>query len=379
MRNSLPAMVHVQTEFAAVAGQLGVGVEGSNATVQGDDKFHSNSGNTLVLPPLDPYGPATRYFDIFSRGNKDCAWTAVPAQPWVKLSQSKGTISPNGPDTRVLVSIDWAAAPAAPYSGTVNINISPCRGMDRYGFNTPIIQLPVQNRRVPSNFTSGFVESDGHVAFSGAHYQSILPASKSSKQKINYHTFSSYGRTSSGVGLTPLSLEKLTIETAPALQYNVYLFSNHSAVNVTLYLSPALNYLGDSTPLEYGISLTPLSTSKTTTSPSISDIQFVRPVNVTVGGNMPDGWGGAVADGVWGRRERGEFTTSRFKVAQEGGYVLRVWALMPGVVVQKVVVDLGGVRGSYLGPPEGFLVGRDVIGAKGKNGESFLGDEGVAK
>jgi hypothetical protein len=37
---------------------------------------------------------------------------------------------------------------------------------------------------------------------------------------------------------------------------------------------------------------------------------------------------------------------------------LRVWALMPGVVVQKVVVDLGGVRASYLGPPESWFVGK---------------------
>jgi hypothetical protein len=30
--------------------------------------------------------------------------------------------------------------------------------------------------------------------------------------------------------------------------------------------------------------------------------------------------------------------------------------LEPGVVLQKVVVDLGGVRKSYLGPPESWRV-----------------------
>jgi hypothetical protein len=35
---------------------------------------------------------------------------------------------------------------------------------------------------------------------------------------------------------------------------------------------------------------------------------------------------------------------------------LRIWELEPGVVLQKVVVDLGGVRKSYLGPPESWRV-----------------------
>lgn len=38
MRNTLPPMQYVQTQFPSLAGHVGVGVEGSNATVQGDDQ-----------------------------------------------------------------------------------------------------------------------------------------------------------------------------------------------------------------------------------------------------------------------------------------------------------------------------------------------------
>jgi hypothetical protein len=31
-------------------------------------------------------------------------------------------------------------------------------------------------------------------------------------------------------------------------------------------------------------------------------------------------------------------------------------------VIQKVIIDLGGVRPSYLGPPESFLAGTDTVG-----------------
>lgn len=278
-------------------------------------------------------------------------------------------MGPSGPDsTRVYVSIDWSAVPPAPYSGTVNINVTtPCRGMDRYGFPLPRIQVPVRNRAVPDTFTAGFVESDGHVAISGAHYQSIVAPARSSPLNANvtYHRFASYGRTGSGVGLVPLSTEKLTVEEAPALEYALYLFSNHSAANVTLYISPALNYLGDQTPLEYAVSLAPAG-------PGGADavVKAVRPVGPTVGTGMPAGWDGAVADAVWGHS--GAYTRTSFAVPREGAYALRVWALMPGVVVQKIVVDLGGVRQSYLGPPESFLVGRDTLGER--NGTSFLNE-----
>ncbi|KAI1328965.1 glycoside hydrolase family 115 protein [Xylariaceae sp. FL0255] len=365
MRNVLPAMEYVQSTISAISGAVGIAVEASNASIPGDDAYHTNSGNTLVLPPLDPYGPATRWFDVFSRGTIDCDWTAISDTSYVKLSQTKGTVGPtNGTDSRVLVSVDWAAAPQITNSTVATINFTNSCGSNGFSqwYSAPQVQVPVDIRKVPSTFTKGFVESDTNVAIEGPHYQRIFMPSGSSAN-LTYQTLNNYGRTLAGVTLWPQTASIQTTDTAPALEYDVYLFTNVSNLNVTLYLSPTNNYLSDAYPLQFGVSLFPAGGTQ-------AEPQVVRFVPNSIGVNMPVGWDPAVRDSVWGLNPMHN-TTTTWNVPKEGAYTLRVWGLAPSVIVQKIIMNLGGVRPSYLGPPESFLVGRDKYGAN--NRTSFVG------
>jgi len=56
-------------------------------------------------------------------------------------------------------------------------------------------------------------------------------------------------------------------------------------------------------------------------------------------------WEKIVSDGA------AVFTTEH-QLAKPGKHVLKFWALDPGLVVQKLVLDAGGLKPSYLGPQQ---------------------------
>ncbi|KAF7176425.1 hypothetical protein CNMCM7691_002554 [Aspergillus felis] len=330
MRNTLPPLAYTQVLEESLAGSMGVSVEASNASVPGDDVWHSLSSNALTLPPMDPYGPNTRWIDVYSRGTHDFTFTVSPYDSWVKASPSSGKISASGnnTDARIQLSIDWEKVTSGSHMALINVTIS----SDDYGnFGMPTVQLPVNKTSVPADF-HGFVESDGTVSMEAEH-----ATRNTSSADVSYAVIPRYGHTLSGVTLLPVTVETQQPPSSPRLEYDMYLFSNVTTVKATVYLGPSLN-TDHSRPLKYAISI------------NDADPQVVQFVPSTPLGSLPSNWGTTVSNAVW--------TNTTGHAIQGGGRknTLKLWAIEPGVVFQKIVVNLGGVRPSYLGPPESMIV-----------------------
>lgn len=328
MRNVLPPLYYIQRSEVSLGGSLGVTAEGTNGSAPGDSIYNpANSDSTQIMPPIDPYGPAQRYLDVYMRGPGSTSFAVSTDAEWVTASPSSGTLHANGlSDQRVLFSVDWSAAPAG--STVVNINIS--SSSENYGnYDMPVAVLPVNKTSVPDSF-SGFVESDAHISMEAEH-----ASSNTSAAGVSYGVIPGYGRTLSGVTLFPVTAPSQSAPDGPKLSYTFYSFTHAPTANVTVYTGTSLNTIPDR-PLKYAVAL------------DDGQPKTVQPVPDYTLGVLPEMWYDGVANAV--------FTNTTNMAVKPGRHELHLWALEPGLVFQKIVVDLGGVRDSYLGPPESMRV-----------------------
>lgn len=72
----------------------------------------------------------------------------------------------------------------------------------------------------------------------------------------------------------------------------------------------------------------------------------IRVVNLVADTSLA-AWEQAVASNI-------RIGVTRHEVDGPGPHLVRFWAIDPGVVLQRLVLDTGGLEPSYLGPPESW-------------------------
>jgi hypothetical protein len=268
-----------------------------------------------LLPTFDVFNQQRHYVDIFNRGRTAFEFTAQTTQPWIRLSATRGKIDK---EERLWVSVDWSKAPKGNVNGTVTIS-----GPEAGPINLTVNAVnPEQPARAS---LKGFVEADGYVSIDAAHYTRKINTASARWEEIG-----DYGRTASSMAISPVTSPSMTVgQDSPCLEYQMYLFTAGS-VKVETILAPTLNFV-PGRGLRYAISF---------------DDQRPQIIDALANNSVAD-WATTVKDSV--RKVQSEHT-----LAKPGYHTLKIWAVDPGVVLQKIVVDAGGVKASYLGPPESY-------------------------
>jgi hypothetical protein len=296
---------------AADAGALGVAVEGSESA-------WPDAAEPAKLPRFDAVNRQKHYFEVFNRGKAALSFAVKSDVPWVKSSETGGTI---GPDHRIWVDLDWNAVPKDHRTGTITVSAG--------GVDVAIAVEALNPAKVNRKSLKGFVETDGFVSIEPAHYTRKIDAG-------NYHwtEVSDYGRTLSGMRAEapPHGASLTPGRTTPVLEYRMYLFTAGSA-DVTAITAPTLNFVPDRG-LCYAVS-----------------IDDETPQVITL---VPKGYRAQNSNHDWEKvvGDNARLVHSKHTIDKPGYHTLKLWMVDPAVVLQKLVVDLGGLKPTYLGPPE---------------------------
>ncbi len=304
LRNAMPAVQEIQVP---AAGEMGVAIEGSEAS------WPNDPSGPAVLPALSVFDRQPRYVEVFNRGQQPFEFTVEPGSPWLVVDTPRGTVER---DRRILVSARWDDVPVGTERGSLTI-VGP-------GGTRVMVTVPVLNPAAPRpGDLDGFVEANGYVSIEAEHWtRAVAPAGREWKVIPNH------GRTLSGVTAWPVTPDvALTANDGMRLEYRMYLFSAGRAT-VSLQLAPTQK-LQPGSGFRVGVSF---------------DDEAPQVVNLHADESLA-AWERSVGDGV-------TVVTSQHAIAAPGYHTLKIWALDPAVVVQKIVVGTGRLRPSYLGPPE---------------------------
>jgi hypothetical protein len=308
--NSLDAL-NLQKIAIPAKAEMGIAVEGS-------EKAWPGTGEPAVLPTVDIFNRQERYLEIFNKGSQSFSYSINYDQPWIHLSDTAGTVTT---EKRIAVNIDWEKLPSGNQLANIIVR----------GAGTEVnVSLSVFNPDLQKvGDIKGFTEADGYVSMEAEHYTIINNTTDRRWEKIE-----DYGRTLSGMRATAFTDAPSAVpgKNAPSLEYGIHLFSS-GEMCIRLILSPALNFLPDRD-MKIGLSF----------DDEDPQIIVVVPKEFRAMNGNKD-WEQTVMDNA-------RYVNVKHTISSPGYHILKIWMIDPGVVLEKIIIDTGGVRPSYLGPHE---------------------------
>jgi len=306
--NAMPAVTELQLPAEP---SMAVAIDGMEMSWYRDDSYMG----AAVLPPACAPAAPSQWIEVFNRGPGAFRYRAVSRDAWLTVSPASGEVSGT---QRLTLSIDWSRVPEG--AGTARISIQ------REGVPQSVtVSLPWRKPPGLGDLPTGcFLDSGGYVAFEAAHFARSVAAGGASWEEIP-----GYGRTLSGMRVAPaLASSREPGPESPRLEYDFMLSAPAAAPRLRLVAGPTLSFV-PGRGLRCAVS-----------------VDGAAPVIVDLLADAgAKAWEEAVSNSV---RE----AVVPLPALQPGAHVLRLHMVDPALVLERLVLDAGGLRPSYLGPPE---------------------------
>ena len=269
--------------------------------------------NVTTIPSiihLDNLSDQSHYFELYNKGILAFNYSIQAENEWVKMDAPlNGEIMDQ---KRFNIKIDWDEAP----KGESKSKILVTAYNKSYTINLLLTRYPDEQ---VDNFT-GYIENKGVISINATGFKKQTYTSD-----LHWITIPGMGRTTNGITLYPFMFKELDLDTAPGLEYEIGMDSSGS-VMIYLYFSATNNFL-ENTDLKYAISYDKKSMKVS----GIGQINGRR-------------WNKMVSENVL-------VTVEEIEMLEAGKHTLQFKMLSPGLVLEKIVIDTGGMEESYLGVP----------------------------
>lgn len=270
--------------------------------------------NLHVLPCLTTYIRKSTFIELYNKGDKAFRWQASTSNNWIRLSRTSGETLLQD---RITVEVDWEKAPV----GT-NITGEICITSDG---KTEKVYLPLFNPQSPGieELKGLYVEENGYVSINPAHFHR-----KQENNDIQIRTIKGLGYEGECLQLgeaTKPSQVSGNISRVPKVECDFHTFSAGTA---TVYV--------------YALPLFPLNSNYNTRYGVMIDNGMVHWLT-TAEKEYSSQWTINVA-------RNSSINVFNMNIDKPGKHTLKLLCGDPGMVIQKIVIDFGGMKRSYLGP-----------------------------
>lgn len=308
-------MPRLESRAEAEGPVLRLQVEGEDVT--GSRSFHA-------LPAFDRYLCRSHWIDVYNQGGGNLAWTAKPSEKWILIDRTEGQTTT---EERIHVRVDWDKAPQGSEStGSIEF---------RAGDQVRRVIVSLFNPATPSrdDLRGMYVESNGVVSIPGAGYHRLRE-----NGDIDIRVVEDLGIEGAALQLgDPVAaLQTYRSPEVPCVEYDFYAF-DAGLVDVYTYVLPTFPLHADrdfrlnentNTDTKYSVQID----NGALATPSSSHVEYSQVWFESVLRNCV-------------------INKSTLYVDRPGHHTLRIRVGDPGIVIQKTVLDFGGLKRSYMGPP----------------------------
>ncbi len=259
---------------------------------------------------------------VSNGGSQSFDYTAKASADWIQISKASGTVELQ--DTFV-ISVDWSKV-NADADGTVTVT-----GAD----STITIQIKAKVVNVSSLDPHTYVYANGYASMLAGGFVN----SGAGEGGISCGVIDNYGKMGQSVKAFPSNFcFKDNPDKAPFVEYKVYV-EQDDVYQCTVYAAPSNNVDRDDVAIRYGLSVNGAAT---------------KVVNM-----LNSDFAAGEYSGSWAADVSGNGRKKSTQVQLKPGInTIRIYAIDPTFVMQKLVISEEGVLASHLGPEESYYVGK---------------------